>query len=144
MIGLAVKKVRIVKGVPNATLGHPPMGVVFGKKPEGDVQVSRVPDPNVTASLEDEIKHMLTGMEAHGFRLTELNTNTYFLSGHPAIRVIGIQTTETNRDIEIMILFIKSGANIYSVKYLSHPETYLTYLPIAQQMTDSFQVIHTP
>jgi hypothetical protein len=120
------------------------MGVLFGKKPEGDVQVSRVPDPNVTASLEDEIKHMLLpGIEAHGFRLTELNTNTYFLSGYPAIRVIGIQHYP-KFDVEIMETFIKSGANVYSVKYLSHPETYLTYLPIAQQMTDSFQVINAP
>jgi hypothetical protein len=33
-------------------------------------------------------------MEAHGFRLTEFNNNTYFLSGHPAIRLVGIQDDE--------------------------------------------------
>lgn len=65
------------------------MGVVFGKKPEGDVQVVRslatVANPE-NDSLEHVIKNILVYQQAHGFRLTELDTNTYFLSGHPAIR----------------------------------------------------------
>jgi hypothetical protein len=76
-------------------------------------------------------------MEAHGFRLTEFNNNTYFLSGHPAIRLVGIQDDE-----KIMLYAIKSGANAYAVKYISSPDTYLTYLASAQQMLDSFQVIN--
>ena len=62
------------------------MGIVFGRIAQGDVQVFRTPDPDVTACLEDEIKHTLAGMEAHGFRPTELNTNTYILSGLPKDR----------------------------------------------------------
>jgi hypothetical protein len=65
------------------------MGVLFGKSPQGDVQVSRNLDPNPTASLEHEIRNILVYQQAHGFKLTELNTNTYFLSGHQAIRVVG-------------------------------------------------------
>ena len=119
------------------------MGVLFGKVGQGDVQVWRNPDPNPMASLEHETKNTLVNMQAHGFRLTELNTNTYFLSGHPAIRVIGIRHyPQTNLNVEMMMTTIKLGANVYTVKYLSHPDTYLTYLPIAQQMIDSFQVIN--
>jgi hypothetical protein len=94
------------------------MGVVFGKKPEGDVQVVRslatVANPE-NDSLEHVIKNILVYQQAHGFRLTELDTNTYFLSGHPAIRVVGIQgAPEYNHDVEIMTTTTKSGAYIYN------------------------------
>ncbi len=58
-----------------------------GKSPEGagNVLVSRVPSVSI-----DELKGTIGQMQAHGFRMTELNTDTYFLSGYPAIRAIGI------------------------------------------------------
>ena len=117
------------------------MGVLFGKKPQGEVQVWRSTDPNLMVPLEHEIKNILVYQQAHGFRLIELNTNTYFLSGHPAIRVIGLQHYPQH-DIEIMYTTIRSGGYVYTVKYLSHPDTHATYLPIAQQMIDSFQVMN--
>jgi hypothetical protein len=123
------------------------MGVLFGKIGQGDVQVWRslatVANP-ANESLEHVIKNILVYQQAHGFRLMELNTNTYFLSGHPAIRVVGVQgAPEYNHDVEIMTTTIKSGAHIYTIKYLSPVETYLTYLPIAQKMVDTFQVINS-
>jgi hypothetical protein len=117
------------------------MGILF-RNGQGYVQVWRSPYPIPTISLERGMNFTLVYMQAHGFRLTELNTNTYFLSGHQAIRVIGIQHFP-NGDLKMMMFAIRSGVNLYTVKYLSHPETYLTYLPIAQQIIDSFQVINS-
>lgn len=100
-------------------------------------EFSETPGLGGDVFARDNIKYALGIMEAHGFRLTEFNNNTYFLSGHPAIRLVGIQDDE-----KIMLYAIKSGANAYAVKYISSPDTYLTYLASAQQMLDSFQVIN--
>ena len=120
------------------------MGVLFGKKPQGDVQVVRVSDSDIhvkekyNITLEHDIRNTLVPMQANGFRLIELNSNTYFLSGHPAVRVVGIQ----HEHIEMMMTSIRAGGYVYTVKYLSNLDTYLTYLPIAEQMLNSFQVVN--
>jgi hypothetical protein len=111
------------------------MGVLFGSGATA-VQVWRIPSPIPTALWAEHgfIFHILP----LGFRLTELNTNTYFLSGHPAIRVTGIKNYPQGGDREVMM----TTTGTYTVNYWSPAETYLTYLPIAQQMIDSFQVIN--
>lgn len=93
------------------------MGVVFGKEPQGDVQVVRISDPDIhlkekyNITLEHDIRvHVLVLMQANGFRLIELNSNTYFLSGHPAVRVVGIQ----HEHIEMMMTSIRAGGYVYT------------------------------
>ena len=123
--------------------------IIFNKVGQVDVLVSKVQHSNV--SLADGIKKTLAGMEPKGFRLTELNNNAY-LAGHQAIRITGIhhyggggEPTSTSgvqpHDVKIMSSSIKSGMDVYIVSYISSPDTYFTYLPIVNQMLDSFQVI---
>lgn len=91
-------------------------------------------------------------LQVPGQRLIEVNTNGYFLSGHPAIRVIminsfggpgepgatqGIQP----HDVKSMMLGTIVGGKKYGVGYGALPESFPTYLQTAQAMIDSFQII---
>jgi hypothetical protein len=88
-------------------------------------------------SLENMSKDIVTHPFA-GFKFLEINTDTYFLSGYPAIRMVGIHT-DTN--IKKMILITNIRDKTYDVVYLSPQETYPNYLSVAQEMIDSFQAI---
>jgi hypothetical protein len=116
----------------------------------GNVLVSRV--PNVTSI--DELKGTIGQMQAHGFRLTELNTDTYFLSGYPAIRAIGIASFGgpgepgasqgvPPHDVKMMIYVIISWGYAYMVAYMAPPDTYSNDLSDAQQIIDSFEITNT-
>jgi hypothetical protein len=72
----------------------------------GYVQVYKNIIPN--ANLANEVSYTVYGLETLGFRLTELNNNTYFLSGHPAVRVTGIASYGESKgipphDVEMMM-----------------------------------------
>ena len=98
--------------------------------------------PNETGlSLDFISRHSLSG------RVLELNTNTYFLSGHPAARVIEIQNYGTPQtpldDTKQMELFTVVGSRMYTVTYMaSPPERFPNYLQAAQTVIDSFQIIN--
>jgi hypothetical protein len=87
-----------------------------------------------------------------GVKLLELDLTRYFLSGHPAIRLIEIRSYGRPgepgasqgiepHDAEMMMLFATSGGKGYSVGYLSVPERFNDYLQIEQEMINSFQII---
>jgi hypothetical protein len=126
------------------------MGITF-KSPDGLGNVE-VAIKKTSLPLDILISHYLLEAKAHGFRLAELNNNTHFLSGHPAIRIIGIESfgkpgelpssTGSPHELKMMVYDIVLGGKLYHVRYVSPPENYLTYLPIAQHMIDSFQIIH--
>jgi hypothetical protein len=88
-------------------------------------------------SLENMSKDIVTH-PFPGFKFLEINTGTYFLSGYPAIRMVGIHT---DTDIKKMILITNIRDKTYDVVYLSPQETYPNYLSVAQEMIDSFQAI---
>ncbi|HEY7078601.1 MAG TPA: hypothetical protein VH500_02800 [Nitrososphaeraceae archaeon] len=65
-------------------------------------------------------------MESHGFKLLEFNNNTYYLSDHPAIRIVGIQSYVGEgesplvpdvplHDAKIMSLSIELGGKLRSI-----------------------------
>lgn len=94
------------------------------------------------------MQHVLSYMESTGFRPLELVNNTYFLSGHQAVRLIGMQGSEGNpaegispHETKMMMYTIKVGTELYVADYVSFSNSYSTYLPTAQQMIDSFQLI---
>lgn len=99
---------------------------------------------NISNSLSS---HPPTG----GFRLTEINKNTYFLSGHPAIRMTGIMsfggpgepgaTQGIVGDTKMMNLITVLGEKRYSVGYLAPIEIFPNYLQTAQTIIDSFEII---
>ncbi len=102
-------------------------------------------------SVEDAAK----GFIAHpltGAKLLEFNANTYFLSGHPAIRALamasfggpgepGASQGIVPHDMKMMVLETYLGGKVYRVTYGSLPESYSTNLQTAQEMIDSFQII---
>jgi len=99
----------------------------------------------------DNMFDKLVLMESHGFKLLEFNNNTYYLSDHPAIRIVGIQSYVGEgesplvpgvplHDAKIMSLSIESGGKLYMVDYFSPPQKF-NYLPTVQQMIDSFQIL---
>lgn len=92
--------------------------------------------PNETGMSLDNISQILVAKHQY-VRLLEINRENYFLSGYPAIWSVGI----TPHDIKTMMLFTIIGGKFYGIAYLSPSETYTNYLPLAQEMIDSFQVI---
>jgi hypothetical protein len=80
-----------------------------------------------------------------------MDKSGYFLSGHPALRAIGIgsfggpgepgatQGIEP-RDVKMMFVTVLGGKG-YSVGYAALPENFPNLLQTAQTMIDSFQII---
>jgi hypothetical protein len=102
-------------------------------------------------SLENVSKKLVMSPPP-GFKPLEINTNNYFLSGHPAIRMLAIGSFGgpgepgasqgiVPHDVKMMALVTTIGDKKYGVAYLSSPETYPNYLSVAQEMIDSFQAI---
>ena len=100
----------------------------------------------------DKMFDKLVLMESHGFKLLEFNNNTYYLSDHPAIRIVGIQSYVGEgesplvpgvplHDAKIMSLSIELGGKLYTVDCFSPPQKFFNYLPTVQQMIDSFQIL---
>jgi hypothetical protein len=81
-----------------------------------------------------------------------MDKSGYFLSGHPALRAIGIgsfgrpgepgatQGIEPH-DVKMMMFMTILGGKEYSVGYLALPETFPNLLQTVQMMVDSFQII---
>jgi hypothetical protein len=124
-------------------------GVLF-KSPDGFGNVL-VTFKNTTIPLQNMYSRLLL-MESHGFKLLEFNNNTYYLSDHPAIRIVGIQSYGEKgepsptaglptHDAKIMSLSIELAGKLYTVDYFSSPQRFFIYLPTAQQMIDSFQIL---
>jgi hypothetical protein len=97
------------------------------------VHITNIP-PNETGMLLENAK--VEAMHLH-LRILEINNETYFLSGYPAIRMVGMMPN----DIKITILLSNIGSKIYAVDYISIAEIYSNYLSVAQEMIDSFQAI---
>lgn len=72
-------------------------------------------------------------------RLTEMNTNDYFLGGHSAIRVVAVGTVGMN-EVKAMGLFTIVDGRGYGLISFANPEEYSNYLSTFQRMGDSFQI----
>jgi hypothetical protein len=71
--------------------------------------------------------------------ILELDVSRYFLSGHPAIRII---ETSSEPGLKAMTYNVLLNGKWYKVTYLvSQPEDFPIYLQTAQSMIDSFQII---
>jgi hypothetical protein len=86
-------------------------------------------------------------------RLVEMDPNGHFLSGHPAIRVMLMQSYgvpgqpktpqySEQHDIKTMGYITFVGKTMYNVGYsITPPEDFPKYLQTAQSIIDSFQII---
>jgi PsbP-like protein len=106
--------------------------------------------PNETSmSWEDLVKNFsktIKIMEQAGFRPIELNTNNYFLSGHPAVRMITISSFRDSQgishDLQMMSFTTILEGKKYVVGYGSPTERFDDHLQTAQKMINSFQIIN--
>jgi hypothetical protein len=106
--------------------------------------------PNETGALSTQ--NLTKGISSPGVRVIETNTNDYFLSGHPAHRVIliggfggpgepGASQGIEPHDVKMMVIAANVSGKGYSVGYLSPPERFNDNLQTAQTMIESFQII---
>jgi hypothetical protein len=78
-------------------------------------------------------------------RILEINVDNYYLSGHPAIRVLFMHFTagnETYRELKSMSFTSIIGHYEYLVGYTAFPNRFPDNLSVAQMTVDSFQVIN--
>lgn len=72
----------------------------------------------------------------------EINTNTYFLSGHHAVRAIDSGTFTSGREFKLMSWAVIVGNKSYAVGYYATPAArFPDYIQTAQNIVDSFQII---
>jgi hypothetical protein len=78
--------------------------------------------------------------------LIELDANNFFLSGHPAVKIVQIRNNgtglEDGADIQYksMSLVTIVEGKAYFVSYIAQPEKYPNYLQTAQTIIDSFEI----
>ena len=111
-------------------------------KSDADAIVS-VTVSNGSASLSaDELgKYELSHLQYRDFTPLELNTNTYFLTGHPAYRLIYTAHDKTSQEEwKFMEYGTIVGNNYYTVSFLAKSEKYSDYLPNAQEMINSLHI----
>jgi hypothetical protein len=79
-------------------------------------------------------------------RFIELDADNYFLSGHPAVKIVQIRSNDTglddNGDVQYksMSLVTLVEGKAYFVSYIAQPELFPNYLQTAQTIIDSFEI----
>ena len=79
-------------------------------------------------------------------RFIELDANNFFLSGHPAVKIVQIRNNgtglEDSADVQYksMTLVTILEGKAYFVSYVAQPEIYPNYLQTAQTIIDSFEI----
>ena len=79
-------------------------------------------------------------LSALGVNIVELNSEDYFLSGHPAGRIV-MTATSPNGTSKVMALASIVNGGLYAISYLADTTTYNQYLPDAQTIVDTFKII---
>ena len=79
-------------------------------------------------------------------RFIELDASNYFLSGHPAVKIVQIRNNNTGLDdsadtqYKSMSLVTLVEGKAYFVSYIAQPELFPKYLQTAQTIIDSFEI----
>jgi hypothetical protein len=127
------------------------IGIKFAS-PDGPGAGGVIVSATETGKTIEDFANSLPFNQSHGLKLIEMDKNGYFLSGHPALRVIGIgsfggpgEPGETQgiepHDVKMMMFVTILGGKEYGVSYLALPESFPNQLQTAQTMIDSFQII---
>jgi PsbP-like protein len=98
----------------------------------------------VGITLED-LANSLPSNQSHRLKLIEMDKSGYFLSGHPALRIIfsqsGVRQGAEPYDVKLMGFVVVLGGKEYVIVYAARPESFPNQLQTAQTMIDSFQII---
>jgi hypothetical protein len=136
---------NIVNGHKVAFTSADRVGIVFVQIENATQREIEVYNMNDSAKTNAIRTHLTPGE-----RLLELDVTRYLLSGHPAIRVVEIQSFGApGRPISSkpygakgMIYNVILGGKFYKVAYMvTPPESFPSYLQTAQSMINSFQII---
>jgi hypothetical protein len=95
---------------------------------------------NDESAKANGVKRLLSPNE----NLLELDVSRYFLSGHPAIRLVEMVNVQSSPpfDAKGMTYTVFLNGKWYKVGYyVIPPEDFPKYLPTAQSMINSFQII---
>jgi photosystem II reaction center protein PsbP len=79
-------------------------------------------------------------LSALGVNIIELNSEGYFLSGHPAGRIV-MTVSGGSSNVKIMALATIVNDGLYALSYMADTTTYNQYLADAQTIIDSFEII---
>jgi len=108
------------------------------------VQVEKFTLQGYGVSNLDERASQLKERETEGGQAKlEIDSTRYFLSGHPAIRMIEVVSGSSDyTPFKMMTYESFAGEKVYHVYYaVSPPEKFDAYLSTVQSMIDSFQMI---
>jgi hypothetical protein len=93
-------------------------------------------------------KSVLSSQNDSRSRLIELDASNYFLSGHPAVKIVQIKNNDTGLDgsdeiqYKSMSLVTLVEGKAYFVSYIAQPEKFPNYLQTAQTIIDSFEIVN--
>jgi PsbP len=79
-------------------------------------------------------------LSALGVNILELNSEEYFLSGHPSGRIV-MTLKNPNGTSKMMGLATIANDGLYAISYMADATTYNQYLADAQSIIDSFEII---
>ena len=110
------------------------------------VSVMNVSPIESKMSTSELAKSVLSSQNDSSSRFIELDANNYFLSGHPALKIVQIRNTDAGLDgdtageYKSMSLITLVEGKAYFISYIAQPVMYPNYLQIAQTIIDSFEI----
>jgi hypothetical protein len=122
------------------------LSVAFYSPPPLKSAFLKVIELNSTQPLNDTIPQLLTsaiGRDMHvsrGFQIIQASTNGA-LAGKPAYTLVSTGEIFKNIRYQAMEVGTSSGNSKYTIIYEALSSDYLTYLPAAQKMMDSFRLL---
>jgi hypothetical protein len=95
---------------------------------------------NLDNYLQNEIEFFKTYPLFHNLQILESGTN-YTLGGYPAYKIVGTFTNpDTDNNQEFIDTGIVVGSSVYYFSIIVDTDQYYTYLPIINDMMNSFQI----
>ena len=103
------------------------------------IGIEKLPYYNIPLALYTNLTINNLRQAVSGFELIKSNTTNTTIAGSPANKIV---FTSTN-GLKTMAVFTIKGNEAYVIEYISAASKYPSYLPIAQKMVDSFDIINT-
>jgi hypothetical protein len=98
--------------------------------------------PNQNMSLKEYSEEVIKqyGDSLQDFTLLDNDTDSAILAGHPAYRLVYTNTLENDIPLKQMEIGTKVGEKIYFLTYYAEVEKYHDFLPVIQEMINSFEI----
>jgi hypothetical protein len=77
------------------------------------------------------------------FKLVEMNTNNFFLGGHPAVKLVIVGTPPNGTETRLVAIDTIVDRMQYSTLSFSTPSLYHEFDPLFQRMIESFRIIRS-